>query len=115
MRAILAQARAFVFPSLAEANGIVVQEAMMTGLPVVALDWGGPAALLDADTGILIEPSSEEHVIETLAAAMVRLGSDADEAERLSKNARAAAEAAGFAWAELLASWIKIYRGILAF
>ena len=41
MRVILAQARAFVFPSLAEANGIVVQEAMMTGLPVVALNWGG--------------------------------------------------------------------------
>ena len=80
---------------------------------MVALNWGGPAALLDADTGILIEPASEGHVIETLAAAMVRLGSDADEAERLSKNARTAAEAAGFAWAELLACWVKIYRGIL--
>ena len=68
--------------------------------------------MLDADTGILIEPSSEEHLIETLAAAMVRLGSDADEAERLSKNARAAAEAAGFAWAELLTRWVKIYLGI---
>ena len=109
MRAILAQARAFVLPSLAEANGIVVQEAMMTGLPVVALNWGGPAALLDANTGILIEPSSEEHVIGTLAATMVRLGSDADEAERLSRNAREAAEAAGFAWPSLLQNWIKIY------
>ena len=69
--------------------------------------------MLDADTGILIEPLSEEHVIETLAAAMVRLGSDADEAERLSKNARAAAEAAGFAWVELLASWVKIYQKII--
>ena len=35
--------RGFVLPSLAEANGIVVQEAMMLGLPSICLDWGGPA------------------------------------------------------------------------
>ena len=61
----------------------------------------------------MIEPSSEEHVIGTLAAAMVRLGSDADEAERLLKNARAAAEAAARAWTELLTSRVGIYNNIM--
>lgn len=113
MRTILAQARAFVFPSLAEANGIVVQEAMMTGLPVVALNWGGPAALLNANTGILIDPVSEDHVIKELSAAMIMLGSDSQEAERLSSNARAAAEAAGFAWKDLLNYWNELYKKLV--
>src|SRR6185436_6751806 len=41
------QFRGMVFPSLAEANGIVVQEAMVMGLPVICLDWGGPSLLVD--------------------------------------------------------------------
>ena len=44
----LQQFRAFVFPSLAEANGIVVQEAMLLGVPVIALDWGGAGVAGDA-------------------------------------------------------------------
>ncbi|WP_294614463.1 glycosyltransferase, partial [uncultured Roseovarius sp.] len=37
----LSQFRALVFPSLKEANGIVMQESMAIGLPVLALRWGG--------------------------------------------------------------------------
>lgn len=33
--------RGFVFPSMAEANGIVIQEALALGLPVLCLKWGG--------------------------------------------------------------------------
>ncbi len=56
--------RAFVFPTLAEANGIVIQEAMMLGLPVVTVKWGGPVELLDEDSGILIEPGSEDAIVD---------------------------------------------------
>lgn len=43
----LGQYRGYVFPTLAEANGIAMQEAMMLGLPVIATRWGGPAHLAD--------------------------------------------------------------------
>ena len=85
----------------------------MIGLPVVAINWGGPAALLEADKGILIEPVSENHVILELAVAMIKLGSDAAEADRLSVNARLAAKRAGFAWADLLDDWVERYRNIV--
>ncbi|MBB5686639.1 glycosyltransferase family 4 protein [Sphingobium boeckii] len=110
----LRQYRAFVFPSLAEANGIVVQEAMMLGLPVIALDWGGPALLLDSDKGILIAPDDEAAVVASIAAAMRRLAEDANEANRLSANARAEAERAGYSWPFLLKSWIGTYDRALA-
>ena len=56
---VLADYRGYVFPSLAEANGIVVQEAMLLGLPVICLRWGGPALLVTPDCGVLVEPAGE--------------------------------------------------------
>ncbi|HWJ71448.1 MAG TPA: glycosyltransferase family 4 protein [Sphingobium sp.] len=108
------RARGFVFPSLAEANGIVIQEAMMIGLPVVAVNWGGPVELLDAQTGILIEPDDEHSVVQGLAAALRTLAADPALAERLSVAARLEAEHRGFAWSTLLQNWAGLYDEVLA-
>jgi glycosyltransferase involved in cell wall biosynthesis len=48
----------FVFPSLQEAGGVAVLEAMAAGRPVIAARWGGPAELLDDDCGILVPVDS---------------------------------------------------------
>jgi glycosyltransferase involved in cell wall biosynthesis len=106
--------RAFVFPTLAEANGIVIQEAMMMGLPVVSLNWGGPAELLDASTGILLEPESEDAIVKGLAVAMTKLATQPEVAEALSRAARARAEQEGYDWPSLLRNWIGLYDDLLA-
>lgn len=100
--------RGLVCPSLAEANGIVVQEAMALGVPVIALKWGGPAELVNSDTGILVEPLDVEHVVREIAAAMVRLSEDGNEADRLSKNARETAER-HFSWDAVIKTWTARY------
>ena len=97
-------ARALVLPSLAEANGMVVQEAMIVGLPVIALDWGGPQALLRAETGILIDPKSETQISKDIGLAMTTLASDPVKADLLSKNARE------YAGSDLLIKWSKQYE-----
>jgi len=104
--------RAFVLPSLAEANGIVVQEAMMLGLPSICLDWGGPALLLNSESGILVAPTGQEGIVAGLADAMDRLGEDAQLAERLSKGGRQQAIERGFSWSDLIQSWRAIYREV---
>lgn len=109
----LRQYRAFVFPSLAEANGIVVQEAMMYGLPVICVAWGGPALLVTAECGIAIEPVSVEHVIDELARAMDRLAEDAALAERMSVAGRERALSKGFLWTDLIDDWLGVYKGVL--
>jgi len=106
----LQEFRAFVFPSLAEANGIVVQEAMLLGVPVVALDWGGPALLVTPETGILIKPTDEATVIAELAAAMDLLAMNGDLAERFSRAGRKRAVAEGYRWSDLIERWIDVYR-----
>jgi glycosyltransferase involved in cell wall biosynthesis len=104
----MAEYRGYVVPSLAEANGIVVQEAMMAGLPVICLKWGGPAMLADQDSGILIEPGSREQVVRAIAAAMDRLAADPDHANRLVGAARAIAEHR-FGWDNVADEWQAAY------
>ena len=104
--------RGYVFPSLAEANGIVVQEAMMLGLPVVTLLWGGPEMLGDATTCHYVGVGDEEQVVAGLAEAMERLAGDGAYAEALAEAARARAEAR-FRWETVAASWTAQYGALI--
>lgn len=105
-----AQYRGYLFPSIAEANGIVMQEAMMVGLPVIAARWGGPERLADDDTAIYVDPVSEDAMVDAIAAAMTRLARDPGLAERLSLGARRIAEAR-FSWEAVAESWIRAGYG----
>jgi glycosyltransferase involved in cell wall biosynthesis len=107
---LLQQYRAFVFPSLSEANGIVVQEAMMIGLPVIALDWGGPSLLVTPECGVLVKPTNERTVIAEIAKAMDELAENGDLAQRMAVAGRQRAIDQGFLWSDLITKWIDLYR-----
>lgn len=69
----------------AEGFGIVYLEANMFGKPVIAGKSGGVAeAVLDNETGILVEPTNPHEII----SAMERLLKDPEEAKRLGENGR---------------------------
>ncbi len=97
--------RGYVFPSLAEANGIAMQEAMMLGLPVLAARWGGPAMLADDTSAVYLPVDSEEDLVTALAEAMNRLAVDADFAEGISVEARRIAEER-YTWEAVAESWL---------
>ena len=59
----------FLFPSLKEAMGIALAEAMAAGLPIVATNVGGIPEVLDDGSGVLVEPRSPESL--ALATAML--------------------------------------------
>lgn len=109
---VLAPYRAFVFPSLAEANGIVVQEAMAMGLPVICLNWGGPGLLVDPTCGVLIEPKNETYVVDQLAEAMERLARDGILADAMAESGHELAFQKGFYWAQIIDGWIEIYHDV---
>lgn len=86
---LLGSADLFVHPCLwEEAFGLVVAEAMASGLPTVASRIGGlPELIEDGWSGLLVPPGDEMRLAEVLD----RLVGDADLRGRLGGNARLAA------------------------
>jgi glycosyltransferase involved in cell wall biosynthesis len=81
----LRDADCFVLSSLHEGLGIVVQEAMHAGLPVVATDNGGQTDLVThEETGLLV-PVEDPGAI---AAAVYRLMDDAAERAAMGERGR---------------------------
>ena len=75
----------FVLPSDEEGLGIVILEAMATGLPVVSTACGGPeAAVVDGVTGFLT-PVRDQRALES---AMEKLIADSDMRNAFGKEAR---------------------------
>jgi glycosyltransferase involved in cell wall biosynthesis len=81
----LQAADVFVFPTLNEAFGVSLLEAMACGLPCVASRVGGiPDFLLHEHNGLLVEPGNEEQ----LTAALQRLLAGGSDAAALGARAR---------------------------
>ena len=67
-----------VLPSVAEAFGLVLVEAMACGLPVIAVDAHGPAEIVKPGTGWLVPADDETALTEALVAS----ANDAEERTR---------------------------------
>ena len=92
---LYASADAFLFSSLTETLGLVVLEAMASGLPVIATPAGGVADhLRDGINGIAYPPGD----VAAMAHAMVSLALDRDRLATLGAGARRSAEALSWEW-----------------
>ena len=92
---LYASADAFLFSSLTETLGLVVLEAMASGLPVIATPAGGVADhLRDGVNGIAYPPGD----ITAMAHAMVSLALDRERRVSLGAGARRSAEALNWEW-----------------
>ena len=88
LRRIYQASHIFVLPSFQEGLGIVVQEAMACGLPVVSTRCGGPEDyVVESSGGFLVDNSPDQ-----MARAILKLVRDTDFRLRLGKNARDFAE-----------------------
>ena len=103
-----ASADVFLFASSTETFGQVVLEAQASGLPVVAVDRGGPACLIEhGETGLLVPPD-----VNALADAVVSVTSTPLLSERISRGALAAVR--GRSWEAALDRLAAAYRIALA-
>lgn len=80
----------FVFPTRREAFGMVLVEAMASGLPCIASRIPGVTddIVTDGESGLLVEPDN----VEALSAALARVLSDHALASRLGRAAREAVD-----------------------
>ncbi len=111
--ASLHQYRGLVFPSLEDANGIAVQEAMALGLPAICLDWGGPQLLVEhGKTGYLVKPGSQEEITQKIAEHLDELAINDRLAEQMSLASRQKAEQ--WRWANIIQDWVTCYDQLAA-
>jgi glycosyltransferase involved in cell wall biosynthesis len=102
-------ADALVLPSVAEAFGLVLVEAMACGLPVIACRAHGPAAIVaDGRTGWLVRPDDEGALFDALVTAA------SNPEERRVYGSRACAESRRYAWPVLARRFAALYEELLA-
>ena len=106
---LYASADGFLFASLTETLGLVVLEAMASGLPVVAAPAGGVADHLRHEVNGLAYPAND---VVAMAHAMVRLVMDPALAGALRERARTTAEARS--WTRELDRLHHSYREVCA-
>jgi glycosyltransferase involved in cell wall biosynthesis len=106
---LLSKADVMVLPSVLEAGGAVVLEGMASGKAVIAVDWGGPADILDASCGILIEPRDPASLVADLEQAIVTLACDRNRCASLGRAGRAKV-LAEYTWPMKINRLVEIYR-----
>jgi len=95
----------FVLPSVHEALGLVILEAMSVGLPVIASNVGGiPEVVKEGYNGLLFEPRNWKD----LADKITLLLNDDEMRERMGKNAKRSVH--GMTWAKAAKEYTRIYE-----
>lgn len=91
-----------LFPSMHDSSGNVLLESMASGLPVVCMDLGGPAEIIDASCGrsVAIAGLDADQAVQALADALAELASDP--ALRLELRAGALQRAGDFSWRQVV-------------
>ena len=106
---LLRRASMFVLSSITEGLPLTVLEAMASGLPVVATSVGGiPEAVEDGVTGMLVPAGNAT----SLADALLRVGSNTQNARAMGMAGRMRAEAL-FDVRRMVSEYETLYRDIL--
>ncbi|GAB1366389.1 glycosyltransferase family 4 protein [Candidatus Cloacimonadaceae bacterium] len=103
---LLSEHDVMVHPSFMESFGIVLVEALASGIPVVSTFNGGAESIIDAETGILVKPRDSLALAEGIKTLI--LNWDHYNPERI----RALAEAR-FAIHGVAEQTIQVYRSVL--
>ncbi len=107
------EADLFVFPSFREPTGGVLYEAMRWGLPLITVDYGGPATITDESCAIRLPVSTPEALARDIADAVRMLHDNPDRRLAMGLAARDRVAAEGL-WENKAKRLIHLYNNVLA-
>jgi glycosyltransferase involved in cell wall biosynthesis len=104
-------AHVFCLPSVRESGGAVLLEAMACARPVIAVNFGGPAEIVDEKVGRLAPADGPQAVTATFAAAWREIVSQPDQWRRKGEEGRRRAEKS-FSWDAKIEQALRLYRDL---
>ncbi len=105
---ILTKSHIFVYPTLVEASGITILEAMMSRCGCILTNVGGISEFANESNSILVEPKGSMQITK----AIDRLISDQKLCQKLADNAKEMVEKS-FTWDSKIDEYTKVYNEIL--
>ena len=109
---IIRAAHVFCLPSVRESGGAVLLEAMACGRPIIAVAFGGPAEVTEADVGCPVAAESPEQVTRDIARALADVFNQPEQWAERGKLAAARARTR-YAWDAKVDAAVELYREIL--
>jgi glycosyltransferase involved in cell wall biosynthesis len=106
------RADVFCLPSIRESGGAVLLEAEASGVPVIAVDSGGPAELVDDEVGRKIPAEDPKRLVEGLAAALRDIARNREQWRQRGIKGRRRAERL-YGWNAKISRALTIYRQVL--
>lgn len=104
----MAAADIFVLPSLSEGFGIVLLEAMASGLPIIATNIAGISEMVtDGENGFLVEPKNPEEIADRI----MKLLEDDALREIISHNNKEKSKQ--FSWSQVVDMIESVYMNVL--
>lgn len=110
--AAMRRADVFCLPSVRESGGAVLLEAMASGIPVLAVNYGGPAEIVSSEFGRLLSAEGKQQVIQDLTQAFRDIKANPLEWRAKGCKGRAAAEKL-YGWDSKIDQALTIYMQIL--
>jgi len=105
---LMRTADVFVFPSLYEPFGLVVLEALASGLPVITAKTVGAAEIVSEGGGIVVDNGGDEN---QLAEAMSQILDDPARSRSMRRAARLSAE--NYSWERVASEYMEEYERVL--
>ncbi len=106
------RAHVFCLPSVRESGGAVVLEAMAASLPVIAVNYGGPAEIMNDDVGRALSCEGRKELIDDLTCAFVDIVRNPELWRRKGLAGRRRAEEL-YGWDAKVNSAVELYGRIL--
>jgi glycosyltransferase involved in cell wall biosynthesis len=109
---IMRQAHVFCLPSIRESGGAVLLEAMAVSRPVIAIDFGGPAEIVDDGVGVKLPPTGKADVVQGLITQLQDVRQNPELWQAKGEEGRRRVEQQ-YSWDAKIASAVSFYRELL--
>lgn len=105
------QADVFCLPCVRESGGAVLLESMASGVPVIAVNYGGPVELVDDEVGRILSAAGKDALIDDLTKALLDAWRNPDKWKRKGERGRLRAEN-NYGWEARMNTALKLYADV---